>query len=38
MPNIQSERIDESRKFYVEFVGLEVAMDMGWICDISIAQ
>lgn len=31
VPNIQSERIDESRKFYVEFLGLEVAMDMGWI-------
>ncbi len=31
MPNIQSERIDESRKFYTEFLGSEVAMDMGWI-------
>jgi len=31
VPNIQSERIDESRKFYTEFLGLEVAMDMGWI-------
>ena len=31
VPNIQSGRIDESRKFYTEFLGLEVAMDMGWI-------
>jgi predicted enzyme related to lactoylglutathione lyase len=31
VPNIQSERMDESRKFYTEFLGLEVAMDMGWI-------
>jgi predicted enzyme related to lactoylglutathione lyase len=31
VPNIQSERLDESRKFYTEFLGLEVAMDMGWI-------
>ena len=28
VPNIQSERMDESRKFYTEFLGLEVAMDM----------
>src|SRR5262249_13369341 len=26
-----SERMDESRKFYTEFLGFEVAMDMGWI-------
>ena len=31
VPNIQSEQMDESRKFYTEFLGLEVAMDMGWI-------
>lgn len=31
MPNINSDRMDESRKFYTEFLGLEVAMDMGWI-------
>ncbi len=30
-PNIQSERMNESQKFYTEFFGLEVAMDMGWI-------
>jgi catechol 2,3-dioxygenase-like lactoylglutathione lyase family enzyme len=29
--DITSERIDESRKFYTEFLGFEVAMDMGWI-------
>jgi predicted enzyme related to lactoylglutathione lyase len=31
VPNIQTDRVDESRKFYTEFLGLEVAMDMGWI-------
>jgi predicted enzyme related to lactoylglutathione lyase len=31
VPNILSERMDESRKFYTEFLGLVVAMDMGWI-------
>ncbi len=31
VPNIQSDRIDESRKFYTEVLGLKVAMDMGWI-------
>ena len=31
VPNIQSERMDESRKFYTDFLGLEVGMDMGWI-------
>jgi catechol 2,3-dioxygenase-like lactoylglutathione lyase family enzyme len=31
VPDITSERIEESRKFYTEFLGLSVAMDMGWI-------
>jgi catechol 2,3-dioxygenase-like lactoylglutathione lyase family enzyme len=31
VPDMTSERIDESRKFYTEFLGFEVAMDMGWI-------
>jgi catechol 2,3-dioxygenase-like lactoylglutathione lyase family enzyme len=31
VPDITSERIDESRKFYTEFLGLKLAMDMGWI-------
>jgi catechol 2,3-dioxygenase-like lactoylglutathione lyase family enzyme len=35
VPDITSERIDESRKFYTEFLGFEVAMDMGWIVTLS---
>jgi len=35
VPNIQSGRMDESRKFYTEFLGLEVAMDMGWIATLA---
>jgi catechol 2,3-dioxygenase-like lactoylglutathione lyase family enzyme len=31
VPDITSERIEESRKFYADFLGFEVAMDMGWI-------
>jgi len=31
VPDIASERMDESRKFYTEFLGFNVAMDMGWI-------
>jgi len=31
VPNINSDRVEESRKFYTEFLGFHVAMDMGWI-------
>lgn len=31
VPDITSERMDESRKFYAEFLGMDLAMDMGWI-------
>ncbi|MFN0077003.1 MAG: VOC family protein [Prosthecobacter sp.] len=31
MPDITSERMDDSRKFYGDFLGLDLAMDMGWI-------
>jgi len=31
VPDITSDRIDESRKFYTGFLGFDVAMDMGWI-------
>jgi catechol 2,3-dioxygenase-like lactoylglutathione lyase family enzyme len=31
VPDIQSEHLDESREFYVDFLGFTVAMDMGWI-------
>ena len=31
VPDITSEHIEESRKFYTEFLGLSLAMDMGWI-------
>ena len=26
-----SEKMDESRKFYAEFLGFDLAMDMGWV-------
>ncbi|WP_322282712.1 VOC family protein [Prosthecobacter sp.] len=31
VPDITSERMDDSRKFYADFLGLDLAMDMGWI-------
>ena len=31
VPDITSERIDESRDFYVGLLGFRVAMDMGWV-------
>ena len=31
VPNITTNRMDESRRFYVEFLGFNVAMDMEWI-------
>jgi catechol 2,3-dioxygenase-like lactoylglutathione lyase family enzyme len=31
VPNIKSARFDESREFYTELLGFEIAMDMGWI-------
>lgn len=31
VPDISSERMDESRKFYTEFLGFDIGMDMGWI-------
>ena len=31
VPNIKSARFDESRAFYTEVLGFEIAMDMGWI-------
>ena len=31
VPDITSQRMDESRKFYTEFLGFDVAMDMDWV-------
>ena len=31
VPDIMSQRMDETRKFYTEFLGFDVAMDMGWV-------
>jgi catechol 2,3-dioxygenase-like lactoylglutathione lyase family enzyme len=31
VPNIKSERFDENRSFYVDLLGFELVMDMGWI-------
>ncbi len=31
VPNITSDTIEASRKFYTDFLGFQVAMDMGWI-------
>jgi catechol 2,3-dioxygenase-like lactoylglutathione lyase family enzyme len=31
VPNLTTDRLDESRAFYVNVLGFDVAMDMGWI-------
>jgi catechol 2,3-dioxygenase-like lactoylglutathione lyase family enzyme len=31
VPDIASDRMEESRTFYTDFLGFQVAMDMGWI-------
>lgn len=31
VPNIYSNDIEESKKFYTHFLGMELAMDMDWI-------
>lgn len=31
VPNVKSDRLDESRGFYGDLLGLDVAMDLGWI-------
>lgn len=31
VPNLRSSHLEESREFYAGFIGLNVAMDMGWI-------
>ena len=31
VPDIMSQHMDESRKFYTEFLGFDVAMDMDWV-------
>lgn len=35
VPNITSDRLEESRAFYVDLLGFEVAMDMGWIVTVA---
>ena len=35
MPNIKSEQPDETRAFFVELLGFEVAMDIGWIVTVA---
>ena len=31
VPDIKSDEIEPSRKFYVDFLGFELSMDLGWI-------
>jgi catechol 2,3-dioxygenase-like lactoylglutathione lyase family enzyme len=38
VPNISSNKLDESRRFYVDFLGLIVVMDMKWILTFASAS
>lgn len=31
VPNIYSNDVEKSKQFYIEFLGMELVMDMGWI-------
>ena len=31
VPNIKSDRPEETREFFVDLLGFEVAMDLGWV-------
>jgi hypothetical protein len=35
VPNIRSNRPAETRDFFVELLGFEVAMDMGWVTTVA---
>jgi predicted enzyme related to lactoylglutathione lyase len=35
VPNIRSERPAETRDFFVELLGFEVAMDIGWVMTVA---
>jgi catechol 2,3-dioxygenase-like lactoylglutathione lyase family enzyme len=35
VPNIQAERPAETRDFFVELLGFEVAMDIGWVLTVA---
>jgi uncharacterized glyoxalase superfamily protein PhnB len=35
VPNIRSERPAETRDFFVDVLGFEVAMDMGWVVTVA---
>jgi uncharacterized glyoxalase superfamily protein PhnB len=35
VPNIRSDRPAETRDFFVELLGFEVAMDMGWVMTVA---
>ena|SRR5436305_7031357 len=35
VPNIKSAQPDETRNFFVDLLGFEVAMDMGWVVTVA---
>ena len=35
MPNIKAQRPAETRRFFVDLLGFEVAMDLGWIVTVA---
>jgi uncharacterized glyoxalase superfamily protein PhnB len=35
VPNIKSDRPSETRDFFVDLLGLEVAMDIGWVVTVT---
>ena len=38
VPNIKSDRPAETREFFVDVLGFEVAMDIGWVATVAAAD
>jgi uncharacterized glyoxalase superfamily protein PhnB len=38
VPNLRSEKPDETREFFVGLLGFDVAMDLGWIVTVASAD
>jgi len=35
VPDLNTDRMDESREFYIQVFGFEVGMDMGWVATLA---
>ena len=38
VPNIPSTKMEESKRFYIDYLGLKLVMDMGWVMTFASAS